>query len=390
MSATRVDASGLLRLVDRQGGLRAELSGRWVVANVAGLERALTALPGESRKGGGPVGGRALEIDLSAVEAIDTVGAWLVHRTAARWQRAGGEPLITGVNEDYEVLLGQVAKADRPVPEKPRGHGRIARMIDGFGRSVSLAGKESLSLISFLGETIAALFRLVFLHPGRFRLTSTFAQAQKAGLEAMPIVGLISFLIGIVIAYQGVDQLAMFGAQIFVVNLVAISVLRELGILLAAIVIAGRSGSSFTAQIGSMKLNEEVDAMRTLGLDPIEVLVVPRVLALMIMLPCLAFFADMMGLTGGMLMSWGVLGIPPDVFMNRLADSVSWKTFAVGIVKAPFFAVTIAVVGCLEGLRVEGSSESVGQRTTQSVVKGIFLVIVLDAAFSIFFATVGI
>lgn len=390
MSATRVDALGLLRLVDHRGGLRAELSGRWVVANVAGLERALDALPGEAGKGGAMVDGRALEIDLTAVEAIDTVGAWLVHRTAARWQRAGGAPRITGVNADYEVLLGQVAKADRPAPEKPRRHGLVSRVVHNFGRSVSLAGRESLSLISFLGETIAALLRLIFLHPGRFRLTSTFAQAQKAGLEAMPIVGLISFLIGIVIAYQGVDQLAMFGAQIFVVNLVAISVLRELGILLAAIVIAGRSGSSFTAQIGSMKLNEEVDAMRTLGLDPIEVLVVPRVLALVVMLPCLAFFADMMGLLGGMLMSWGVLGIPPDVFMNRLADSVSWKTFAVGIIKAPFFAVTIAVVGCLEGLRVEGSSESVGQRTTQSVVKSIFLVIVLDAVFSIFFATVGI
>ncbi|MDD3444975.1 MAG: MlaE family lipid ABC transporter permease subunit [Zavarzinia sp.] len=384
---TSAEAVGLLRLSEQQGTLRAELSGRWVVANAARLEKALAGPLTDPRDAGA---GRALEIDLSGIEAIDTVGAWLVHRTAARWRQAGGAPVITGASADHEVLLGQVAKADRPAPEKPRRAGLVTRTLHDFGRSVSLAADEALRLVSFLGETVAAMFRLAFLHPGRFRVTSTFAQAQAVGIEAMPIVGLISFLIGVVIAYQGVDQLAMFGAQIFVVNLVAVSVLRELGILLAAIVISGRSGSSFTAQIGSMKLNEEVDAMRTLGLDPIEVLVVPRVLALMIMLPGLAFFADLMGLLGGMLMSWGVLGIPPDVFMSRLANAVTWKTFFVGVVKAPFFAVTIAVVGCLEGLQVEGSSESVGRRTTQSVVKSIFLVIVLDAIFSIFFATIGI
>lgn len=375
---------GSLRLVEAGGtaGLRLELAGRWVVAEAAGLDRLLTALPAPD--------GRQLQIDLGGIAAIDTVGAWLVHRTASRWQAAGGEARVVGASPEYQVLLGQVAKADRegPAPE-PRGN-RLLRFIESCGRSVMLTWAETLALIAFLGETVAALFRLAFVHPGRFRLTSTFAQMQKVGIEAMPIVGLISFLIGIVIAYQGVDQLAMFGAQIFVVNLVAISILRELGILLTSIVVAGRSGSSFTAQIGSMKLNEEVDAMRALGLDPIEVLVVPRVLALMLMLPCLTFFSDMMGLLGGMVMSWVTLGIPPDVFMNRLAAAVGWKTFFVGIVKAPFFAVTIAVVGCLEGLRVSGGSESVGQRTTASVVKGIFLVIVLDAAFSIFFATIGI
>lgn len=375
-------ASDLLRFVEDGGRLRAELLGRWVVANAEVLDRLLVAAPAPD--------GRELEIDFSHVEAIDTVGAWLVHRTAAHWQKAGGQAAITGASSEYEVLLGQVAKADRPAPVLPKPLGRVAAMLDRLGRRVVDLWRDSLLLISFLGETVAAMFRLAFVHPGRFRLTSTFAQAQAVGIDAMPIVGLISFLIGVVIAYQGVDQLAMFGAQIFVVNLVSISVLRELGILLTAIVIAGRSGSAFTAQIGSMKLNEEVDAMRTLGLDPIEVLVVPRVIALMVMLPGLAFFADIMGLLGGMLMSWVTLGFGPDVFLNRLAAAVTWKTFFVGIIKAPFFAVTIAVVGCLEGLRVEGSSESVGRRTTQSVVKGIFLVIVLDAAFSIFFATIGI
>ncbi len=374
--------TGLLTIAEETGHVRAVLAGRWVVGNADRLDHALDALPAPA--------GRGLELDLGALEAIDTVGAWLVHRTAARWQAAGAGAAIVGASPEYEVLLGQVAQADRPAPEKPPRLSPLARMVGDFGRSVALAGRDGVQLVSFLGETVAALIRLAFVHPGRFRLTSTFAQMQATGIEAMPIVGLISFLIGVVIAYQGVDQLRLFGAQIFVVNLVAISVLRELGILLTAIVIAGRSGSSFTAQIGSMKLNEEVDAMRTLGLDPVEVLVVPRVIALAVMLPCLAFFADVMGLLGGMVMSWATLGIPPDAFMNRLAAAVSWKTFFVGVVKAPFFAVTIAVVGCLEGLQVEGSSESVGRRTTQSVVKGIFLVIVLDAAFSIFFATIGI
>jgi phospholipid/cholesterol/gamma-HCH transport system permease protein len=382
MASSSASAPGLLRLGDRDGALRAVVSGRWVVASAADLEQALGTLPNAQ--------GRVLEIDMAGIEAIDTVGAWLLHRTAARWQAAGGEARIVGATQDHEVLLGQVAKADRPQPEVPRRLLLIPRLVDGFGRSVSQGSADFARLVSFLGETIAALFRLAFLHPGRFRLTSTVAQMQAVGIEAMPIVGLISFLIGVVIAYQGVDQLRMFGAEIFVVNLVAISILRELGILLTSIVVAGRSGSSFTAQIGSMKLNEEVDAMRTLGLDPIEVLVVPRVLALVIMLPCLTFFSDMMGLLGGMIMSWVTLGISPEVFVSRLAAAVTWKTFFVGIVKAPFFAITIAVVGCMEGLLVEGSSESVGRHTTESVVKAIFLVIVLDAIFSIFFATIGV
>ncbi|RJF80500.1 MlaE family lipid ABC transporter permease subunit [Oleomonas cavernae] len=382
MASSSVSAPGLLSLGERDGALRAQVSGRWVVASAVDLEQALGTLPNAQ--------GRLLEIDLTGIEAIDTVGAWLLHRTAARWQAAGGEARIIGATQDHEVLLGQVAKADRPQPEAPRRLSLIPGLIANFGRSVSQGSADFVGLVSFLGETIAALFRLAFLHPGRFRLTSTVAQMQAVGVEAMPIVGLISFLIGVVIAYQGVDQLRMFGAEIFVVNLVAISILRELGILLTSIVIAGRSGSSFTAQIGSMKLNEEVDAMRTLGLDPIEVLVVPRVLALVVMLPCLTFFSDMMGLLGGMVMSWVTLDISPEVFVSRLSAAVTWKTFFVGVIKAPFFAVTIAVVGCMEGLLVEGSSEAVGRRTTESVVKAIFLVIVLDAVFSIFFATIGI
>ena len=208
-------------------------------------------------------------------------------------------------------------------------------------------------------------------------------------MNAVPIVALMGFLIGIVIAYQGADQLRQFGAEVYVVDLISISVLRELGILLTAIIVAGRSASAFTAAIGSMKMREEVDAMRTLGLDPIEVLVLPRVLALFLMLPVLGLIADLAGLLGGVLMSWFTLGISPGMFRTRLLD-VDVTHFLVGIAKAPFFAVIIGVIGCFQGLQVEGNAESLGQLTSRAVVQAIFMVILADSTFSIFFATVGL
>jgi phospholipid/cholesterol/gamma-HCH transport system permease protein len=222
------------------------------------------------------------------------------------------------------------------------------------------------------------------------RLTPLVFHMEKVGLNALPIVGLISFLIGVVLAYQGATQLQKFGAEVFVVDLIGVSVLREIGILLTAIVVAGRSGSAFTAQIGSMKVNEEVDAMRTLGLDPIQVLVIPRTLALVLMLPLLAFFSDIMGLLGGGLMAWSVLDVSPGQFIERLNGSIGMWTFWVGIIKAPVFGLLIALVGCYEGLQVANSAESVGSRTTRSVVESIFLVMIVDAVFSIFFAYIGI
>jgi phospholipid/cholesterol/gamma-HCH transport system permease protein len=213
---------------------------------------------------------------------------------------------------------------------------------------------------------------------------------QEVGLNAVPIVALMGFLIGIVLAFQGAVQLRQFGAEIFVVDLIAVSVLRELGILLTAIIVAGRSGSAFTASIGSMKVREEIDAMRTLGLDPIEVLVLPRVLALIIMLPILGLIANIFALLGGGLMSWAELGISPSMFLTRFVENTDVWHLAVGLIKAPFFAFIISIVGCWQAMQVGGSSESVGRRTTQSVVQSIFLVIVADACFSVFFAEIGI
>jgi phospholipid/cholesterol/gamma-HCH transport system permease protein len=213
---------------------------------------------------------------------------------------------------------------------------------------------------------------------------------EETGLDALPIVGLISMLVGLVLAYQGVDQLRPFGAEIYMVNLVGVATLREMGILLTAIVVAGRSGSAFTAEIGTMKVNEEVDALSTLGLDPVEILVLPRLIALLITLPLLAFFADIMSLVGGAIGGLLLIDLTLPQFLDQLSIAVTPTMFWVGVVKAPVFAFVISMVGCFEGLRVTGSAESVGRQTTKAVVESIFLVIVLDALFSILFSVLGI
>lgn len=226
--------------------------------------------------------------------------------------------------------------------------------------------------------------------PWRLRKAALVTHMEETGAKALPIVALMGFLIGVVLAFQGATQLKQFGAEIFVVELISISILRELGILLTAIIVAGRSGSAFTASIGSMKVQEEIDAMRTLGLDPIEVLVIPRVLALLIMLPILGFVADMAGLFGGALMSWIDLGVSPGMFVTRLKENTDVWQLAVGLIKAPFFALVIGVIACWQAMQVKGSAQSVGQRTTASVVQSIFMVIAIDALFSIFFSEIGI
>ena len=286
-------------------------------------------------------------------------------------------------------MLEQVAAADRPAEVVPPGPGTLVRILARVGAGTLDAIEESRQVVGFFGRVMSSLLGTL-ARPHRLRLTALVSHMEQVGFNALPIVGLLSFLIGVVLAYQGAVVLQRFGAEIFVVNLIAISVLREIGILLTAIVVAGRSGSAFAAAIGSMMVHEEVDAMRTLGLDPMEVLVLPRLLALALTMPLLAFFADMMGLLGGGIMAWVVLDIAPTLFLERLGDAVSVWSFWTGMIKAPVFGVIIAVVGCLEGFRVSGSAESVGRQTTRAVVTSLFLVIVADALFSIFFSTVGV
>jgi len=322
-----------------------------------------------------------------AISALDTTGAWLVLKLAERLSIARPDGM-TGAQHGVPELLERVSSA-RAEPAEPsvRENPFVAALARLGGGTVA-ALREMASMIGFLGAVVES-FAGVVRRPGRLRLTATVHHMEQAGLNALPIVGLISFLVGIVLAFQGAEQLQRFGAEIFVVNLIGVSILREIGILLTAIVVAGRSGSSFAAQLGSMKVNEEVDALRALGLDPIEVLVLPRVLALFLMMIPLALFANLMGLIGGGLMAWAALDISPTLYTDRLAAAVTLPTFLVGLIKAPVFGALVGLVGCYAGLKTEGSADSLGRQTTVAVVQGIFIVIVVDAAFSIFFNIVG-
>jgi phospholipid/cholesterol/gamma-HCH transport system permease protein len=360
---------------------RVSLAGAWTVADAAELD-------GEIRRLRLPRAKRAT-LDLSGIGALDTAGAWLIREAAKTLSQGGASVAFAGVDRRAAALLETVGSADQPVHSAEKEPASFIELLARLGFGTAFVVREARFYLGFLGLTIEAAARTA-LRPSRFRFTSFVHHLEAVGLNALPIVGLISFLIGIVMAYQGATQLRLFGAEIFVVDLVAISVLREIGILLTAIVVAGRSGSAFTAQIGTMKLREEVDAMRALGLDPIEVLVLPRIAALLVALPLLCFFSDIMGLLGGQLMAWVNLDISPATFFHRVHDRIPIRHFWVGMAKAPVFAAMIGLVGCYQGLRVKGDSGSVGRLTTRAVVQSIFLVIVADALFSIFFNLIGL
>ena len=358
------------------------LEGAWIIREAGYVDSGLREL---SQK----VGTGDIVIDLSSISRLDTAGALMINRTMRELKGVGCAVATSGGDTAQLELLNTVEKA-HPEPIRSQQRSNIfLYILEEVGDNTVKFGREFVDVLGFAGLVLATLARTI-LKPKRFRLTSTVYHMEETGFNAIPIVSLISFLIGIVLAYQGATSLRTFGAEVFTVDLIAVSVLREIAILLTAIVVAGRSGSAFTAQIGAMKVNEEVDAMRTLGLDPIEILVLPRVIALLIMLPVLGFIGDMMGLFGGMLMSWTVLDISPGMFVERLYQGTDVWHFLVGMTKAPFFAMIIALIGCYEGFRVTGSAASVGQLTTKSVVKSIFMVIIVDALFSIFFSTVGV
>ncbi|TCO69128.1 MlaE family ABC transporter permease [Rhodovulum euryhalinum] len=320
-------------------------------------------------------------VDLSAVNRLDTAGAWLLGST--------GRP-VTGADEAQSLLMRKVQDAMPVVDESAaRARWRATDMLAGVGLAVQGFIAATAHSLGFVGLVMARL-AATLAKPRRLRLTAMVHHMQAVGLNAVPIVALMGFLVGVVLAFQGAAQLRQFGAEVFVVDLIAVSILRELGILLTAIIVAGRSASAFTAAIGSMKMREEIDAMRVLGLDPIELLVLPRLLALMIMLPILGLVADLSGLFGGGLMAWVELGISPSQFRTQLLADVDATQALVGLSKAPVFAAIIALVGCQQGLMVKGDAESLGMRTSRAVVIAIFLVIVVDALFSVFFAVWGV
>lgn len=331
------------------------------------------------------------ELDLSGVTALDMAGAWAIASFQASQKSKGREVAFTGATAAQSLLLKTVTESLPTKRQRRRRppHHRAGDELFHLGRTVAVFAAGIGQSIGFLGLVISRLAATV-RHPSRLRVTSLIHHMQQAGINAVPIVALMGSLIGVVLAFQGASQLKQFGAEVFAVDLIAISILRELGILLTAIIVAGRSASAFTAAIGSMKMREEIDAMRVLGLDPIELLVLPRVLALVIMLPVLGFIANMAGLLGGGLMVWIDLGISPEMFLTQLLSNTSVSHALVGLSKAPLFALIIAVVGCYQGMQVEGNTDSLGSRTSRSVVVAIFLVIVVDALFSIFFSVWGV
>ena len=358
-------------------------AGDWLVTEAAGLDRRLRALRVPS--------GRPVVIDASGIERLDTAGAWLLLRTERGLAERGYRVELTGLRPSLLPLFEQLRDRDvAPPPPHPfPAHYTFTGFLARLGEVTVNIFRRGYSILGFGGLVFVTMLRLL-IRPARLRLRATIRQMEETGLDATPIVGLLSFLIGIVMAFQGADQLRRFGGEIYTVNLLGITILRELGVLLAAIIIAGRSGSAFTAQIGTMQVNQEIDALRTLGLDPVEVLVLPRVFGLMLTLPLLVFYADALGLLGGFLMTYVTLGITLPNFLDQLRGAITSWTLWVGVIKAPFFAAIIAMVGCYEGFNVSGSAESVGRLTTQSVVEFIFLVIVADAAFSVLFSILRI
>lgn len=368
---------------EEAGAVILHAEGNWLVGAAGELDQRLNALRLPT--------GRQVRLDLAGVERLDTAGAWLLLRTEHALAAQGNDVTLTNLRPSLTPLFeqlrarGAVEPLPHPIPPHHTFPGFVARIGE-----VTLTLLHRGYLILGFGGIVSATLADLLRRPGRLRLSATLVQMEQVGLNATPIVGLLSFLIGVVMAYQGADQLRRFGAEIYTVNLLGVAILRELGVLLSAIIIAGRSGSAFTAQIGTMQVNQEIDALRTLGLDPIEVLVLPRVLGLVVTLPLLVFFADAMGLLGGCLMTWATLKISVPAFLDQLRGAITQWTLWVGVIKAPFFAAIISMVGCYEGFNVSGSADSVGRLTTQSVVESIFLVIVADAAFSILFSVLQI
>ena len=329
------------------------------------------------------IDGKVARVDLSGIDRIDTVGAWLVHRFATKHGAA-----VEGLDQDSQHLFDQVVCAEQPVAMRPKRPNGLVRLAAEVGDATVVAGRTMVGLLGFLGETTLA-FLSVFRHPSRFRFNATVQRFEVVGVSALGIIGLMSLLIGMVIAQQGAVQLAQFGAQVFTINLVGRLTLREMGVLMTAIMVAGRSGSAFAAQLGTMKLTEEIDAMRTIGVSPMEALVVPRTLAAILMMPLLGFYASICALIGGGVLVWADQGIPFVTYIQRLREVVPITDLYIGLIKAPVFGAIIAIAGCFQGMQVESDAEQVGSRTTAAVVQAIFLVIVLDAFFAVFFTWVG-
>ena len=362
------------------------LSGDWTIrtigpieADLAGFRRDLAAAAASETA--------SFEFDLADLALLDTAGALVVNHLFA--DVPGARRTILGVDAKQRILLDEVAGADRAPARPVLGPGPVIRFVTGLGRYGLGLWSEARSVLILLGG-VAVVLRRIVVQPSRIRFIPFVNQLQRTALDAAPIIILMSFLIGCIIAQQGAFYFRRFGADLYVVDMVGVLTLREIAVILTAIMVAGRSGSAFTAELGSMKMREEIDALKVIGLDPVEILVVPRMVALMIALPILTFLSDLASILGAAIVCNVYADIPTETFLYRLHAAVEMRTFLVGISKAPFMALIIALVACMQGLQVEGSAESLGRRTTMAVVKSIFMVVVVDGIFAMFYAAAGV
>jgi phospholipid/cholesterol/gamma-HCH transport system permease protein len=359
---------------------RVQLTGHWDTLALSRLERRLREMVWPAA--------RELELDASGIDRLDTGGALLLLQLTRQLEQAGLRWHFNGLQPSHQALLELVSRRipGQPLEPPARPFGRIATL----GRASSLYLLQFFGLLAFAGELMSRL-GVSLMHPRRIRWRELFDEIYSGGVTALPILGLLSLLIGVVVAYQGGVQLDRYGANIYIVDLIALTTVRDLAPLMTAIIVAGRTGSAYAAQIGTMKVTEEISALRTIGIDPMELLVIPKLLALMLSLPLLTLMADVMSILGGMLMSDLTIGVTPDVFIDRLPHVFAFeRSFLLGVGKAPVFAVIIALIGCFQGFQVQGGADAVGRHTTISVVLSIFLVIVADALFSIYFSWLGI
>jgi phospholipid/cholesterol/gamma-HCH transport system permease protein len=376
-----VSAASLTATVDGERvGLAA--TDAWTAERAAELEKIVDETAGRHEAA------RSVDIDLAKLERLDTFGAWLIERLNRAFTARGSATRIIGLSENDRGLMEVARLVNRTADDGGVAANRILVGLDSIGRAVAEIGWSLVLLAHLLGALTMVVLGTI-AYPARLRLTSMVHHLERVGWRAVPVVLLSTFLIGAIIAQQGIFHFRTFGAEVYVVDMVGILVLREVGVLIVCVMVAGRSGSAYTAELGSMKMREEIDALRTMGFDPVEVLVLPRIVALVIAVPLLTFLGSMAALYGAGLVCWLYGGMPPDIFLARLREAISVPTFAVGMIKAPFMALVIGLVACVEGFEVDGSAASLGLKTTSSVVKSIFLVIVLDGFFAMFFAAIG-
>lgn len=384
-SSTRDQDASLepaVQLRESEGTLHCVLSGNWTTRRVARVDRAMRGIAEQLER-------RVLVLDLSGIGRMDTAGAWLIERLIVEAGERGAETRLEGQNEAASILLEAVRDAAEARNGHPREHrpSIVIRFFMTVGERVYEMRDDFMAAMNILGATIRGGQMKVNRGHG-INFAAIFNQIDRMGVGAIPVVVLMAGIVGAIVAQQGAYQLSYFGADIFVVDLVGVLILRELGVLMTAIMIAGRSGSAITAEIGSMKMREEIDALTVIGLNPIGVLVFPRLVALVVALPCLTILANFAALGGGILVSWLYSDIPPVAFIDRLRVAIDLSTIFAGLIKAPFMALIIGIIGAVEGMKVEGSAESLGRHVTASVVKSIFVVIVLDGTFAVFYAAI--